>query len=177
MSISAEVRDQVRQRAQLACEYCGVAESDTGGLLTVDHFQPQARGGTDEIDNLLYCCHACNQFKADYWPRRETDLVLWNPRIEQRDRHLVLLDDGTLHPLTAIGSFTLKRLRLNRAPLVVFRTRQIRQMEEARLLKRYRDVIALLEQLHQQHAALLDEHRALLDKQWTLLRVLIGLDE
>ena len=26
-----------------ACEYCGVTETDSGGPLTVDHFQPQAR--------------------------------------------------------------------------------------------------------------------------------------
>jgi HNH endonuclease len=177
MTISAELRDQVRMRANFACEYCGVAESDTGGLLTVDHFQPQARGGSDEIDNLLYCCHACNQFKADYWPGQATDLVLWNPRTEPRDQHLLLLDDGTLHPLTTIAAFTLKRLRLNRPPLVTYRTRQLRQAEEVRLLKRYREVIALLEQLHQEHVELLEEHRSLLEKQWTLLRALIDLDE
>ena len=177
MSIPVELRDQVRQRANFVCEYCGVAESDTGGLLTVDHFQPQARGGSDDIDNLLYCCHACNQFKADYWPGHATDITLWNPRTEPRDKHLLSLDDGTLHALTEIGAFTLRRLRLNRSPLVTYRIRQHRQTEEARLLKRYREVIALLEQVHQQHAALLEEHRVLLEKQWALLRALIDSQE
>lgn len=177
MSISAELREQVRQRAQFACEYCGVAESDTGGLLTVDHFHPQARGGSDEFDNLLYCCHSCNQFKADYWPVHETDPVLWNPRIEPHEQHLLPLDDGTLHPLTAAGAFALKRLRLNRPPLVTYRQRHLRQIEDSRLLRRYREAMTLLEQLHQQHAAILEEHRLLLEKQWTLLRALIEQDE
>ena len=177
MSISAELRDQVRQRANFACEYCGVAEADTGGLLTVDHFQPQALGGSDDLANLLYCCHGCNHFKAAYWPLQATDLALWNPRMEPRHQHLLLLDDGTLHPLTSIGAFTVKRLRLNRPPLIAYRLRQLRQTEETRLLKRYREVIALLEHLHHQQAALLEEHQSLLEKQWALLRALIDLDE
>lgn len=96
MSIPVALRDQVRQRANFACEYRGVAESDTGGLLTVDHFQPQARGGSDDIGNLPYCCHACNPFKADDWPSHATDITLWNPRTEPRDKHRLSLDDGTL---------------------------------------------------------------------------------
>lgn len=66
MSIPEAVRLQVRQRANFACEFCGVTETDTGGELTVDHFCPQTKGGTDDPDNLLYSCHRCNQYKADY---------------------------------------------------------------------------------------------------------------
>ena len=68
MSISTDVRWAVRQRAHFACEFCGVTETDTGGELTIDHFQPHTKGGTDAPENLLYCCHRCNQYKADYWP-------------------------------------------------------------------------------------------------------------
>jgi 5-methylcytosine-specific restriction endonuclease McrA len=32
---------------------------------TVDHVQPRARGGSDELDNLVPCCYACNVEK-DY---------------------------------------------------------------------------------------------------------------
>jgi hypothetical protein len=45
MTITSEIRDQVRQRAHFACEFCGVTETDAGGELTVDHFQPTAKGG------------------------------------------------------------------------------------------------------------------------------------
>jgi hypothetical protein len=41
--------EQVRLRAKFACEYCGVTEADTGGELTIDHFQPDIRGGSADI--------------------------------------------------------------------------------------------------------------------------------
>ena len=62
MSLPEAKREQVRQRAGLACEYCGVTETDTGGLLTIDHFQPTTQGGDDTLDNLLYCCPRCNLY-------------------------------------------------------------------------------------------------------------------
>lgn len=65
MSISGELRERVRQRAGCACEFCGVSEVDVGGLLTLDHFQPQSKGGPDTLENLLYACASCNQFKVD----------------------------------------------------------------------------------------------------------------
>jgi hypothetical protein len=173
MSITAEARRTIRQRANAACEFCGVTETDTGGELTIDHFRPKTKGGSDELDNLLYCCHRCNQYKADYWPTQPDDPVLWHPRHDPIETHLLLLADGTLYPITATGAFTLKRLRLNRPPLVAYRLRQQSQTEEHRLLARYRDLVAMLEQLHQQQVALLEEQQALLEEQRTLLRLLV----
>jgi hypothetical protein len=173
MTISAELWEQVRQRAHLACEYCGVTETDTGGQLSVDHFQPRAHGGPNQADNLLYCCFRCNQYKADYWPTQPNDPALWNPRQEPITTHLLTLADGTLYPITTPGAFTLQRLRLNRPPLVAYRHRQQSQAEVLRLLTRYRDVVSLLERLHQQQAALLEEHRALLEEQRALLKLLL----
>jgi 5-methylcytosine-specific restriction endonuclease McrA len=48
MSIIAEVRLVVRQRAGFVCEYCGVSETDSGGELTIDHIRPQAKAGSDD---------------------------------------------------------------------------------------------------------------------------------
>ena len=53
MSVPASTRDQVRQRANFACEFCGVTEADAGGQLTIDHFQPATNGGPDDFENLL----------------------------------------------------------------------------------------------------------------------------
>jgi 5-methylcytosine-specific restriction endonuclease McrA len=61
MSLSGAIREQVRQRAQCACEFCGVTEIDTGGMLTIDHFRPRAKAGSDELENLIYACITCNQ--------------------------------------------------------------------------------------------------------------------
>jgi hypothetical protein len=163
----------VRQRAHFACEFCGVTETDTGGELTIDHFQPHTKEGTDAPENLLYCCHRCNQYKADYWPTQSEDPPLWHPRHEPIERHLLLLANGTLYPITATGAFTLKRLRLNRPPLVAYRVRKQGERAEYRLLTRYRDLVVILEQLHQQQAALLEEQQALLEEQRRLVQLLL----
>ena len=173
MNISETVRRQVRQRANFSCEFCGVTETDAGGELTIDHFRPQSRGGADDLDNLLYCCQRCNQYKADYWPTPVDEPRLWNPRQESVASHLLTLADGTLYPITPIGAFTLRRLRLNRPPLVAHRLRKHHQGEEQRLLARYRDLVTVLEQLQAQHAVLLEEQRTLLEEQKALLRLLV----
>jgi hypothetical protein len=173
MTLAKPVRQQVRDRASAACEYCGVTESDSGGALTVDHFRPQTADGTDELTNLLYCCWPCNLYKADYWPAQASDPALWNPRQEPITVHCLLLADATLHSLTPTGRFTIARLRLNRTPLVAYRLRRQLQAGELRLLQQYREVIAALEHLQRQHALLLEEHRALLAEQQRLLRLLV----
>jgi hypothetical protein len=173
MTITAELREQIRQRANYACEYCGVSETDMGGELTVDHFRPLIHGGDDSPDNFIYCCTRCNQYKADYWQTRSDDPALWNPRREPFSNHLLELHDGTLYPLTPTGAFTLKRLRFNRAPLVAYRLRKRKQTEETRLLNRYRELVQVLEQLNAQLSALTEEQRQLLDEQRELLRVIL----
>lgn len=173
MTITAEERDTVRRRAQFACEYCGVSETDTGGELTLDHYHPQAKGGADDLDNVVYCCMRCNQYKADYWPVQPHEVRLWNPRVATAATHFVPIEDGTLYPLTTVGRFTLQRLRLNRAPLVANRRRQQAREDERRVLVRYQELLELLERLHAQQVALLHEQHQLLEEQRALLRALL----
>jgi len=168
------VREQVRQRANFACEFCGISETDTGGQLTIDHFQPKKKGGDDSLDNLLYCCVRCNQYKLDYWPTYPDDPSLWNPRREPASQHFLELDDGTLYPLTATGAFTLRRLRLNRPPLVAHRLRKRQQAEATHMLIRYGDLVRVIEQLLIQQSALVEEQRRLLEEQRRLLHLLLG---
>jgi hypothetical protein len=150
-----------------------VTETDTSGELTIDHFQPQTKGVTDAPENLLYCCHRCNQYKTDYWPDQPEDPPLWHPRHDPIERHLLLLADGTLYPITEAGAFTLKRLRLNRPPLVTYRVRKQGDMAEHRVLARYRDLVVVLEQLHQQQVVLLEEQQRLLEEQRRLVQLLL----
>jgi 5-methylcytosine-specific restriction endonuclease McrA len=60
-------RNALRALYQFRCAYCGTTEVDAGGELTVDHFQPHARGGADAPDNWVYACIICNDYKGDYW--------------------------------------------------------------------------------------------------------------
>jgi hypothetical protein len=173
MTISTDIRSQVRQRANFACEFCGVEEIDAGGELTIDHFRPRAHQGGEDLENLLYCCVRCNQYKLDYWPSAVTDPALWNPRREPRSIHLVELEEGLLHPLTPTGMFTLQRLRLNRPPLVAYRSRKQQRASEQRLLADYGELVAVLGKLHQQLSGVIEEQQKLLKEHQALLMRLL----
>lgn len=169
--VNSTIREQVRQRANFACEFCGTSETDVGGQLTIDHFRPRHKAGDDGLENLIYCCVRCNQYKLDYWPKDSDAPSLWNPRQEPASQHFLELDDGTLRPLTASGAFTLRRLRLNRPALVAQRQRKVQQAEVLHLLTRYRDLMQVVERLLAQQAALVDEQQRLLEVQQRLLRL------
>jgi len=110
----------LRQRFQLRCGYCHVRETDVGAELTVDHFQPRSRGGEDKPDNWVYCCHACNEFKGNYWQPDSPRRIL-HPQRDRLDDHIAERDDGMLYGLTETGTFHIQKLRLNRAGLVAYR--------------------------------------------------------
>ena len=172
----AEKREFVRQRAQFLCEYCNVSESDTGGELTIDHYQPRSKGGDDSLDNLIYACIRCNQYKHDYWPKDGTQSLIWNPRLELQSNHFIKLDDGKLIPITPIGEATIQELRLNREPLLLYRKQKRQKSESSRLLTRYRDLVQLLEHINQQYSELVNEQNSLLEEQHELLNLFLDSD-
>jgi HNH endonuclease len=173
MSISADLRQQVRQRADCACEFCGVREDDAGATLTIDHFQPRSKGGSDASDNLVYACPSCNQYKQDYWPTDAQSLRLWNPRDEDFTEDFTEAENGQLIALTTVGAFTVGHLRLNRSQLVAYRQNRRRQAESQQLLLRSQEVISSLDYLNDQLAAVVDEQKRLLLQQQRLIRVLL----
>jgi hypothetical protein len=119
------LHEQVRRIFAYRCAYCGAHEIWVGAELTVDHYQPRAAGGADELANLVYACHRCNQYKADYWPTPEeaaAGFIVLHP--QRHDLSLHYREDeltGKLEPLTATGAFNLRLLHLNRPPLVAQR--------------------------------------------------------
>lgn len=58
MSIPKKIRQHVYAKCNGHCAYCGreIAYKD----MQVDHIYPQYKGGSDDIDNLLPSCRACN---------------------------------------------------------------------------------------------------------------------
>ncbi|MDQ3087074.1 MAG: HNH endonuclease [Acidobacteriota bacterium] len=169
--ISTETRQIVRRRANFACEFCDITETDVGGELTVDHFQPKSRKGSDNLENLIYACARCNLYKADYFPKTDAEQKLWNPRQESSDAHFLHLPSGELFALSETGKFTIYRLRLNRPQLIENRRQKQIQAEEDLLLARYQSLTELLMRMYQQHLELLDEQRNLLEEQQRLLRI------
>ena len=158
MRISPRVFEQVRERAERACEFCGVSEIDTGGLLTVDHFRPRVRSGSNALDNLVYACFRCNNYKHAYWAGETEETEIWNPRIEAASVHFIELEDGGLVALTEVGRRTIKVLRLNRPLLVEYRRVKRRNRERDDLLSRIIEVIRLHRQVESEH------RRALMDQ-------------
>jgi len=170
------IRGKVRQRAGCACEYCGVRETDTGGLLTIDHFQPQSKGGSDDLENLIYCCNRCNSYKYNYFPSSPTQPVIWNPRITSRNQHFFELDNGNLKGLSAEGIATINLLRLNRISLIKYRLQKKARAEEIALLKHYQQLIGLLQQTNQELTSLVNNQQELLEQQQLLLKLLLEED-
>lgn len=174
MIINKALKDKIRQRASFACEYCGVTETDTGGLLTIDHFQPQSKGGSDAFINLIYCCNRCNSYKYNYYPSSNKEPSIWNPRQSPRNLHFFELDNGYLKALTSLGKATIDLLRLNRLALIQYRLQKKARAEEIRLLKHYRQLIGLLQQTNQELTVLVNNQQELLEQQQQILRFLLG---
>lgn len=63
MSLSKKTRFEVLKRDRFRCRYCGAAAPEV--LLQVDHVNPIAAGGTDDLLNLVAACIACNAGKSD----------------------------------------------------------------------------------------------------------------
>jgi hypothetical protein len=62
-ALTKKIRFEVFKRDKFTCQYCGRMAPDV--VLNVDHIHPVAKGGTDEIVNLVTSCHACNAGKKD----------------------------------------------------------------------------------------------------------------
>jgi hypothetical protein len=151
--MTPEEHRALRERYDFRCGYCSIHETEAGAELTVDHFQPRSQGGTDESDNLVYCCHACNEFKGSYW-RPDSPRRLLHPQRDDLRMHLNLTDDGTWVGLTETGGFHLRRLRLNR-PALVARRRERLLLEADRAA--YRAALQRLADLEQQLSRLQGE--------------------
>lgn len=105
----------LRARFNFACGYCQTRETDVGSHLTVDHFEPQSRGGADDVTNWVYCCFAFNSFKGAFWGNGDTALL--RPLRDEWNQHLREVN-GVLQEATTRGQNHIERLHLNRTPLV-----------------------------------------------------------
>ena len=138
--------EQVRRRFQFRCGYCGVAEADTGGELTVDHYQPLSANGLDDDGNLVYACFRCNLFKAGYYdPGTDphSSFRILHPQKDSFAAHIHEDDSGILVALTDLGSFHITVLHLNRPQLIAYRLR-VRHMDLLR--QRERQLTQMLDQ-------------------------------
>jgi len=61
--LSAKVRFEVFKRDSFKCQYCGASAPEV--VLRVDHIKPVAKGGENDLMNLVTACFGCNAGKSD----------------------------------------------------------------------------------------------------------------
>ena len=60
--ISKRIRFEVFKRDKFTCQYCGRMAPDV--ILEVDHIKPVAKGGNNDLLNLVTSCRDCNRGKG-----------------------------------------------------------------------------------------------------------------
>ncbi len=103
------------------CEYCRSPATHTTNVYEVEHILPEARGGTDAMDNLAFSCSGCNTYKQTVVsavdPVTQLQTPLFNPRLQIWDDHFAWSDDGVRAVgITPVGRVTVQQLRMNREP-------------------------------------------------------------
>jgi len=116
----------VYSRAQYCCEYCLSQALLSHDDFAVEHIQPRALDGTDDLSNLALSCQGCNnrKFTAIEAEDPVTGVIapLYNPREQQWADHFSWSADyGQMEGITPTGRATVARLDLNRSPLVNLR--------------------------------------------------------
>jgi hypothetical protein len=119
----------VRRRFDGQCGYCGVHEEDIGARLTIDHYQPRSQNGSHDLENLVYCCHACNEFKGEFWSE-ETEQRPLHALYDKRESHYVERVDHVLVALTPRGEIHINLLQLNRPERIAMRQRRHERLQE-----------------------------------------------
>jgi len=113
--ISDDLRQTIADRANLLCEYCLIAETDTFYGCEVDHIISLKHGGSSELDNLAYACALCNRAKGSDVGSVSASgefTRFFNPRTDRWSEHFQL-DQATIRSLTTIGEVTARILGLN----------------------------------------------------------------
>ena len=83
-AISKRIRFEVFKRDSFTCQYCGKAAPDA--LLVIDHIKPVAKGGDNNIVNLVTSCDPCNSGKSD-------KSLSENTEVEKQRRQLEALNE------------------------------------------------------------------------------------
>jgi len=58
-------RQQIKERDNFTCQYCGRNPKQDKVKLQIDHIIPKSKGGNDNPSNLITACLECNQGKKD----------------------------------------------------------------------------------------------------------------
>ena len=106
----------VRRRANGACEYCDIYETEVELPFTIDHIRARQHGGRTALDNLALSCSFCNSHKGPNVggidPQTGRHTRLFNPRRDAWKAHFRWIKLRIVG-LTAVGRATVDVLALN----------------------------------------------------------------
>ncbi len=119
------LRWQILERDDFTCQYCGQSAPDT--RLEVDHKIPASDGGTDDPDNLVTACSACNQGKNAFilsykLKKARANRALLNP-VERTTAKILKLLYESENGLTRREIFLKLDLKLNTVKKSLYRLR------------------------------------------------------
>jgi hypothetical protein len=155
-------RAAIAEDCKFRCVYCDLHEDKIGGreAMEMDHFRPwQKTFGAanerrfehlrNEPTNLVHSCGVCNGYKRAFWPSEDPEVNYDNekgwiePFDECRADFFNVEQDGTLVARKAPGSYTIKKLRLDRPLLKRLREKEIlRDQLETELRPKWEAIVA-----------------------------------
>ncbi len=116
-------KGELREDFYLKCGYCDTPDFFSGGQrgFHIDHFAPKSKfdGLKNAYTNLVYCCPICNIGKSNDWPSDDPlisvvgEIGYVDPCSPDYIEHLARGADGVIVPLTPLGRYIHRRLKLN----------------------------------------------------------------
>lgn len=125
--MNAELRRQVRKRAEDRCEYCGITQEEEGwSRFHVEHIVAKQHKGSDTLENLCLCCQHCNLHKGPNLsgidPVSGALIRLFNPRQDDWHEHFGVVGLEVIG-FTSVGRATVEVLAMNSSQRMDFRRR------------------------------------------------------
>lgn len=126
-AIPSSLRQQVIQRADSRCEYCGISQVGQVATFHIDHVVPSVAGGTTTADNLALACVSCSLRKGARQkiedPMTGNAVKVFHPRQQSWKDHFSWRG-VELVGLTATGRATVSALDLNRPTMLAIRAEE-----------------------------------------------------
>ena len=107
-ALSQKTRFEVFKRDRFTCQYCGRKAPDV--VLQVDHIVPVAKGGKNDILNLVTSCVDCNSGKSD----RKLD----DASVVEKQRREMELRQERLEQIRMMGEWQASLVSVEEAELV-----------------------------------------------------------
>ncbi|GAB4468600.1 MAG: hypothetical protein OHK0029_41060 [Armatimonadaceae bacterium] len=121
------VRQQVADRANHRCEYCQISSAVSTSAFEIEHIEPMAQDGDDDLSNMAWSCRRCNSNKGISTtgtdPEDGSTVSLYNPRRASWSDHFDWNpeDNTRITGKTSVGRATIAFLDLNRPELILLR--------------------------------------------------------